>query len=300
MISPFVGGAFGSALRTWPHVTLAAHGGEGGRSAGAAGTDPAATGQQYRLPSDQPAAHRPGQRQGRTPGRDRARRRPAGRALRGIRGSHSGAGPAHLCLPERAVALPAGGDGYQFALSDARAWRCRQASWRIEMAMDELAYALQMDPLELRLRNYAEKDEAKGLPWSSKELRACYKAAAERFGWHKRTGQPGSMRDGRVRVGLWHGDGHLSFGPVAWIGACDAVWQRDRGGAQRGIRYGAGHLYLHDAGGGRQPGPDGGAGAVRAGRYRLAVRAGAWRLHHHGQRGQCRGGSLPGGAEEAG
>src|SRR5919109_3000201 len=44
----------------------------------------------------------------------------------------------------------------------------------VEIAMDELAVALGIDPLELRLKNYAERDESKDLPWSSKELRACY------------------------------------------------------------------------------------------------------------------------------
>jgi len=71
----------------------------------------------------------------------------------------------------------------------------------LEMAMDELAEALSIDPVELRLRNYAEQDDDKGLPWSSKELRACYHAAAERFGWDRRSPQPRSMREGRVLIG---------------------------------------------------------------------------------------------------
>lgn len=71
----------------------------------------------------------------------------------------------------------------------------------LEMAMDELAETLGMDPVELRLRNYAEKDEAKDVPWSSKALRACYQTAADRFSWSRRSPQPRSMRDGRLRIG---------------------------------------------------------------------------------------------------
>ena len=70
-----------------------------------------------------------------------------------------------------------------------------------EIAMDELADALGIDPVELRLRNYAEYDEDANLQWSSKELRACYKAAAERFGWSRRSAKPGSMRHGETVVG---------------------------------------------------------------------------------------------------
>jgi len=71
----------------------------------------------------------------------------------------------------------------------------------VECAMDELAYALDMDPLELRLRNYAETDPESGLPWSSKSLRQCYQQGAERFGWSKRNRQPRSMRDGDMLLG---------------------------------------------------------------------------------------------------
>ncbi len=74
-------------------------------------------------------------------------------------------------------------------------------SFALESAMDELAYALNIDPIELRLRNYAEVDPDKGLPWSSKSLRQCYKLGASRFGWQKRNPKPRSMRDGNYLVG---------------------------------------------------------------------------------------------------
>lgn len=71
----------------------------------------------------------------------------------------------------------------------------------LECAMDELAYALKIDPLELRLINYAETDPDSGKPFSSKALRECYRLGAERFGWKNRKPEPRSMRDGRLLVG---------------------------------------------------------------------------------------------------
>ena len=67
-------------------------------------------------------------------------------------------------------------------------------SFALESAMDELAYAAGIDPLELRLRNYAESDPQEQKPWSSKSLRQCYAQAAERFGWSRRAPQPRAMR----------------------------------------------------------------------------------------------------------
>ncbi|MEA2563428.1 MAG: xanthine dehydrogenase YagR molybdenum-binding subunit [Acidobacteriota bacterium] len=71
----------------------------------------------------------------------------------------------------------------------------------LECAMDELAYELKIDPLELRLINYAEVDPESGKPWSSKALRECYRLGAEKFGWKDRKFEPRSMRDGHWLVG---------------------------------------------------------------------------------------------------
>ncbi|UXC18784.1 xanthine dehydrogenase family protein molybdopterin-binding subunit [Comamonas squillarum] len=71
----------------------------------------------------------------------------------------------------------------------------------LESAMDELAYALKMDPMELRLVNYAEVDPVSGKPFSSKALRECYRLGAEKFGWKNRKPEPRSMRDGKLLVG---------------------------------------------------------------------------------------------------
>ncbi len=75
-------------------------------------------------------------------------------------------------------------------------------SFALEAAMDELAHRLSMDPVELRLRNYAEKDPESRLPFSSKSLRECYRVGAERFGWSRRDALPGNMRQGNLQVGM--------------------------------------------------------------------------------------------------
>jgi xanthine dehydrogenase YagR molybdenum-binding subunit len=74
-------------------------------------------------------------------------------------------------------------------------------TFALEVAMDELAVKLNMDPLELRLKNYAERDENKNLPWSAKSLRECYQKGAERFVWSGRKPEPRSMREGHSLVG---------------------------------------------------------------------------------------------------
>jgi xanthine dehydrogenase YagR molybdenum-binding subunit len=74
-------------------------------------------------------------------------------------------------------------------------------SFALESALDELAHELQLDPLELRLRNHAENDQHTGLPWSSNGLRACYRVAGDAFGWRDRPMQIGRLHDGRLRIG---------------------------------------------------------------------------------------------------
>ena len=74
-------------------------------------------------------------------------------------------------------------------------------SFGLEVALDELAEKLNIDPIQLRLINYAEKDPRQGHPWSSKHLRECYTQAADRFGWAKRSAQPGQHHEGNKLIG---------------------------------------------------------------------------------------------------
>jgi xanthine dehydrogenase YagR molybdenum-binding subunit len=70
----------------------------------------------------------------------------------------------------------------------------------LESAIDEAAVCLGIDPVELRLRNFAERDDDADRPWSSNRLRACYEQGAERFGWFSRP-SPGSALDGYWTLG---------------------------------------------------------------------------------------------------
>lgn len=71
----------------------------------------------------------------------------------------------------------------------------------LECAMDELAYASKTDPVQLRLLNDTETDPFSGRPFSTRGMRQCLTEGADRFGWHKRTPAPRSMRDGQFLVG---------------------------------------------------------------------------------------------------
>jgi len=75
-------------------------------------------------------------------------------------------------------------------------------SFALESAIDELAHELGIDPVEFRLKNYAEIDPTEGKPFSSKSLRRCYEMGARRFGWEKRNRTPrATVRDGML-VGM--------------------------------------------------------------------------------------------------
>jgi xanthine dehydrogenase YagR molybdenum-binding subunit len=84
---------------------------------------------------------------------------------------------------------------------DMRAPSAATAVYALESAMDELAVALKLDPLELRLRCYSDRDQHEDRPFSSKALRDCYRQGAEAFGWNKRSHLPRSQRDGGDLVG---------------------------------------------------------------------------------------------------
>ena len=101
----------------------------------------------------------------------------------------------NVATSHRLVKLNVGTPTFQRAPGEAT------GSFALECALDELAGELGLDPIELRLRNFAERDPERGRPFSSNALRECYRAGAERFGWARRTPKPGSMQQGRWLVG---------------------------------------------------------------------------------------------------
>ncbi len=88
-----------------------------------------------------------------------------------------------------------------YSPTDMRAPGAPLGMFALESAMDEMAYRLKLDPLQLRLKNYAETDENENKRFTSKELRAAYQIGAERFGWAARSHEPRSMREGRELIG---------------------------------------------------------------------------------------------------
>lgn len=103
----------------------------------------------------------------------------------------------------------------------------------LECAMDELACALAIDPVRLRITNFAERNGNEDKPYSSKELLECYRQGAERFGWEQRNPEPRSMREGRQLIG--------------W-GMAGGVWEAMQNKASARARIDAhGHLVVSSA-----------------------------------------------------
>ena len=97
---------------------------------------------------------------------------------------------------ESTIATDVNTPGFQRAPAEAPSF------FAFESAVDELAVALDMDPVELRIKNEPKVDPVKGLPWSSRSLVQCYRRGAELFGWDKRTPGIGSMKtDDGVLIG---------------------------------------------------------------------------------------------------
>ena len=201
VLVPYLGGGFGAALRAWPHVILTALAAR-------------VVGRPVKLVLTRPqmftsAGHRP-------------------ETLQRVRLGATRDGRLVAVDHESTATLGALGDGGlepvtqvttnayscpNVATHERRAWlhiptpywmRAPgrvQGHFALESALDELSYTLGIDPIELRLRNHAEVHPESGRPWSSKALRECYVAGAERFGWARRTPEIGSMRDGNWLVG---------------------------------------------------------------------------------------------------
>jgi xanthine dehydrogenase YagR molybdenum-binding subunit len=95
--------------------------------------------------------------------------------------------------------------------------------WALESAMDELAHRVGMDPLDLRLANYAENDPSNGARWSSKKLREAYEEGARLFGWRDRPRTP--QRDGDWIIG--HGMASCLMGTFRFPSSARVRLRRD-------------------------------------------------------------------------
>jgi xanthine dehydrogenase YagR molybdenum-binding subunit len=200
VVSPFVGGAFGSGLRTWPHVTLAAL---GARMAGRPVKVMLSRREMY-----YGVGYRPHTVQRVALGAARDGRLAAivhdgyqetstyeefsEALLNASRFLHS---CPNVYTRHRIAPMNVHTPTFMRAPGEA------SGVFALESAMDELAVALNIDPVELRLRNEPQQDEFQKLPFSSRSTRECYRAAAERFGWGRRNPEPRSMRDGRWLIG---------------------------------------------------------------------------------------------------
>jgi xanthine dehydrogenase YagR molybdenum-binding subunit len=100
-----------------------------------------------------------------------------------------------------------------------------QGHFALESAMDELAYATGIDPVELRLRNDTDTDPYSGRPFSTRALRQCLAEGAKRFGWDKRSREPSSMRAGRYLIG--QGVAAAIFTHWRWPGKARVTLNRD-------------------------------------------------------------------------
>lgn len=201
VICPFIGGAFGTVLRTWPHVTLAAMAAQ----IVARPVKLVLTRKQMFFTT----GHRP-----RTLQRVALGATPDGKLTSVV---HEGAGetsryeqftealtavtPLLYSCPNvrtryRLQPLDIGTPNHMRGPGEA------SGVFALECAMDELAYELGIDPIEVRRRNEPEIDEGENKPFSSRSLMQCYDLAAERFGWSRRVFEPRAMRDGRLLIGM--------------------------------------------------------------------------------------------------
>ncbi len=201
VINPFVGGAFGSALRTWLHVTLATL---AARRVGRPVRLELTRSQLFQSIGFRPRAE---QRVALGADRDGQLAALIQEAVAQT-STYEEFAEATLDAPAVTYACPNRRTGYRLVEMNTNTPCPMRGPGHVtglfaqEMAMDELAEKIGVDPLELRLRNYAERDFKKNLPWSSKALRECYRLGAERFGWSQRTREPRSMRAGRDLVGF--------------------------------------------------------------------------------------------------
>lgn len=200
VISPFVGGAFGNGLRTWPHVTIAAL---AAREMGRPVKLVLSRRQLYFG-----TGYRPSYTYQVALGSDRdGRLIAATHDIRGETSSYETFTEEVLAPGQMLYSVPSVTQSYYSVPLDVNTpiWMrgpgMATAVMVVESAMDELAYELGIDPIELRLRNEPANDQSTGFPFSTRRLRECYSTGASEFGWSRRNPQPRSTTDGDWLIG---------------------------------------------------------------------------------------------------
>jgi xanthine dehydrogenase YagR molybdenum-binding subunit len=201
VISPFVGGAFGSAGTTWPHQLLAAF-----------------AARQMRRPVKlvlsrkqiySGIGYRPTSRQRMAIGADRS-----GRISTIVHEAHTETSRYNayednlMTAPRFLYLAPNMRSTYRVVPLDInpptfmRGPGATTGAFALESAMDDLAYRLGIDPIELRLRNEPDRDQSDNLPFSTRRLTDCIRQGSETFGWSRRNATPRSVRDGNQLIGV--------------------------------------------------------------------------------------------------
>ncbi len=200
VLSPFIGGAFGSALKTWPHVTIAALAArEIGRPVKLALTRR----QMYFTVGYRPA-YEYKLRLGST---RRGWLTAMTHEMKYETSRYEQFWEANQALGQMLYAVPDVSQRARMVPLDVstplwmRGPGYGSAAFVIETAMDELAHRLGIDPIELRLRNEPHEDPSMRQPFSTRRLRECFRVGARAFGWHRRDPRPRSTRDGDWLIG---------------------------------------------------------------------------------------------------
>ncbi|MFJ1807771.1 MULTISPECIES: xanthine dehydrogenase family protein molybdopterin-binding subunit [unclassified Streptomyces] len=201
VISPFVGGAFGNAARTWVHSVIAAM---AAREVKRPVKLVLTRRQMYFT-----VGFRPAYEYGLRLGADRGGRLTASAHDVRAESSRYETYSESVLVPGRMLySTPNVRQAYDHVPLDVSTpWFMRgpgyaSGTYPVESAMDELAHELGVDPIELRLRNEPADDESSSLPFSTRRLRECYRTGAREFGWHRRNPKPRSTRDGDWLIGM--------------------------------------------------------------------------------------------------
>ncbi|HET6356592.1 xanthine dehydrogenase family protein molybdopterin-binding subunit [Streptomyces sp.] len=201
VISPFVGGGFGSGLRCWPHTIVAALAAR-------------MTRRPVKLVLSRKQMYfgtgfRPSYEYRLRLGSDRRGRLNA--AIHDIDGetsSYETFNEAVMSAGQMLYSMPNVRQAYRTVPLDVNTpiWMrgpgFASASFVIESAMDELAHELGVDPIELRRRNEPSEDQSTNEPFSTRRLSECYTVGVREFGWDRRNPRPRSTRDGDQLIGL--------------------------------------------------------------------------------------------------